>query len=232
MDSDILSITGMLINRDSESFQCGETMLKIMLLGSTGRVGRVVLEKALALGHSIIILVRNKNKVAMSHENLTIIEGDVYHDDVFRELEALEFDVVINCIGSGTTRPSTLITDTAAKIVTLLSTRPTTRYIAITGVSQMKQRLFGKLFVTLLKKSPVRHAIIDHQGAFDLIVRSNLDWTFIACPWIQDGKERGKYRSGLIFSGRGTRIHPGDVATALVNELDKEDHQKIIGIWY
>ena len=50
--------------------------MKVLLLGATGRTGKLVLEEALLKGHQVNVLARNSSRIQGS-ENLTVFEGNV-----------------------------------------------------------------------------------------------------------------------------------------------------------
>ncbi|MEI9911535.1 MAG: NAD(P)H-binding protein [Bacteroidota bacterium] len=49
--------------------------MRILILGATGRTGKLVAEQALQRGHTVHALVRDKNKVKLNHADLTLFEG-------------------------------------------------------------------------------------------------------------------------------------------------------------
>jgi uncharacterized protein YbjT (DUF2867 family) len=49
--------------------------MKILLLGATGRTGKLVLRNLLASGFHVNVLVRDKHKVEAQHDHLTIFQG-------------------------------------------------------------------------------------------------------------------------------------------------------------
>ncbi len=51
--------------------------MKIAILGSTGFVGKVLLEKASEKGYQVKTLVRNSEKLGMYKERVEFILGDV-----------------------------------------------------------------------------------------------------------------------------------------------------------
>jgi len=80
--------------------------------------------------------------------------------------------------------------------------------------------------------TPVRHAIKDHQGAFEIIKASTLDWTLAGCPWIKDGLGTTNYVESDVFPGGMKVIHPRQVADFLTKVLDKPEYfRRIVGIW-
>lgn len=205
--------------------------MNILLFGATGRVGERITELVLNKGHKLTVFVRNKAKLKIQHANLQIVEGDIYNAPSLHQLRALTFDVIINVAGADPLKPSTLVTD-AARVITTLFSEKQVRYLAITGIAQMEKTFFGRISIAILKLTPIKNAINDHQHAYDLVKSSNLDWALTGCPYIKDGPEKGKFKTGDIFPGGFKIIHPGDVAIAIVNELEQNNHKKITGIWY
>jgi hypothetical protein len=80
--------------------------------------------------------------------------------------------------------------------------------------------------------TPVKNAIADHQNAYNQVSQSNIDWTLIGCPYIKDGAEKSVFQRNYQFNGGFKTIHPDDVASAIVQEINKDDFHKIVGIWY
>ena len=74
--------------------------MHILILGATGRVGRRILEKALADGHVVTVLVRSLEKLTGIHsEGLTILQGDARNgEDLHTALRGVE--LVISCLGT------------------------------------------------------------------------------------------------------------------------------------
>lgn len=206
--------------------------MTILLFGSTGRVGSLTLQKLLKLNHEVIAFVRNAYKLNLVHDKLSVIEGNILDNNALDKLKDFKVDGVINAIGSDPLKPSTLYTDTTRIIIQFLTGKKDVHYIGITGIAQMEKTLLGKLLIFILNKTPVKNAILDHQNAFNLVKESNLFWTLIGCPYIAEGEEIGKYHIDNKFRGGYKKIHPGDVAGAMVDELEKHNFQKIVGIWY
>jgi putative NADH-flavin reductase len=206
--------------------------MKILLFGATGRVGTAIVTKCLAKGYYVSAFIRNKNKLTIKSEHLSFIEGDLYDKDALLKLQQSDFDVAVNVIGADPLKPSTIFSDATSLVIKLFAGKEGKRYIAITGIAQMKKTFFGKIAIAILKLTPVKNAISDHQNAYNKISVSNIDWTLIGCPYIKDGPETGKYKQGLTFRGGFKTIHPGDIANAIVAEIGKNNIHKIIGTWY
>jgi putative NADH-flavin reductase len=209
-------------------------MMNLFLVGATGRTGGEFLQQALSVGHRITALVRDPRKLAVTHDALTVSTGSVTDGRALAAAFAAgRWDVVVNTVGADPLKPSTLVTDAARALVPLAEAAKTSRYIGITGTAQMPKSFGGILSSAILRLTPVRHGAKDHDGAFTIIRASALDWTLIGCPWIKDGPTVGRFHSSAVFPGGMKTIHPGDVALALVQEIESPSvHRGIRGIWY
>ena len=50
--------------------------MNLVVLGATGRTGRLVVEQALAAGHTVTALVRSPEKLTAGHSNLRVVRGE------------------------------------------------------------------------------------------------------------------------------------------------------------
>ena len=207
--------------------------MNILVFGATGRVGQSVLEYALANNHTVTAFVRNRAKLQISNEHLTIIEGDIYSPDALFGAMQTGFDAIINVIGGDVFKPSTIVTDSAKVIVEAMQKAGLTRYLGITGIAEMPANLFGKITARLIRISPIRFAVQDHDGAWKIVSGSNLNWTLAGCPYIRDGQHTTNYKvAPECFPGGFKTISPQDVADFLVKEATAQHYSKqVVGIW-
>jgi putative NADH-flavin reductase len=86
--------------------------MNLVVLGATGRTGRLVVEQALAAGHAVTALVRSPEKLAIRHSDLRVIAGYVTDaGDVARAM--MGADAVISTLGGS----GSLIADSTRAIV-------------------------------------------------------------------------------------------------------------------
>ena len=73
----------------------------IALIGATGKAGRYLLPKLISEGYFIHVLVRNPERLAISHPSIVkIITGDVIKQDSIHALIA-GTDAVVSTLGLG-----------------------------------------------------------------------------------------------------------------------------------
>jgi len=74
--------------------------MNIVVLGATGRTGRLVVEQAIAAGHTVTALVRSPEKLAVRNPNLHVVAGQATDPSaVARALDRA--DALISTLGGG-----------------------------------------------------------------------------------------------------------------------------------
>ncbi len=206
----------------------------VLVFGATGRVGAAVIAQATAAGHRVTAFVRDPKRLERPQGDVSVAVGDIYKAETVEQAMAPGFDAVIVVVGADPLKPSTVVTDSARAIVAAARKTGVPRYLGITGTAEMPDKTFlGRLSTAILRLTPVGNAAKDHDGAFEAVRSSGLDWTLAGCPYIKDGESRGQYRTSLVFPGGFKIIHPGDVAHFLVRELGTHEHSNaVVGIWY
>ena len=74
--------------------------MRLIIFGSTGSVGRLLVEQALQDNHLVTAFLRDPAKLAISHSNLRVVQGDVLdYKSVEKGIE--NHEVVIGVLGAG-----------------------------------------------------------------------------------------------------------------------------------
>jgi len=74
--------------------------MNLVVLGATGRIGRLVVEQALAAGHTVTALVRSPEKLAVRDPNLHVVTGQATDPTALaRVLDRA--DALISTLGGG-----------------------------------------------------------------------------------------------------------------------------------
>src|SRR5260370_27523099 len=77
--------------------------MNLLILGATGRTGRLVVEQALAAGHAVTALVRSPEKLTIRNSNLRVVAGRATDPEaVARALASA--DAVLSTLGGGGSR--------------------------------------------------------------------------------------------------------------------------------
>ena len=205
--------------------------MRVLILGATGRVGSETVRLARQAGHDVIAFVRDPAKFS-ARDGVEIAVGDMPQPETLDAALKRGVDAVVNTVGVDPLKSSTFVTDAARVVVAAMAKNGVRRYVGISGTAEMRKTMFGAIAIRILRMTPVRHAIRDHDRAFAIVTGSQLDWTLAGCPWIKDGESGRAYVESDIFPGGMKTIRPGNVADFLVKVIARSDYyRRIVGIW-
>jgi len=170
--------------------------MKIAILGSTGFVGKVLINKAIAANYTVKTLARNPEKLEAIKDKLQIIKGSVFDpSSIEATFEGVE--VVLSTIGPPPGKPcDPLLYEKAMKsIVSIMDKYGIKRYIHIGGAAHAGgknefwslNRQFLRLFLTLFSKN----ILIAKHLEWEVLKASELDWTLVRPPRIANEKASG-----------------------------------------
>lgn len=193
--------------------------MKIIVFGSTGSIGKHVVNQAIKEGHTVTAFTRNRSRVGLRDDKLTIVEGDVLiADDVDAVVPG--HDAVICVLGAG--RKGGVRSKGTENIINAMKKSGVTRLICQSsmgvGDSHNVLNFFWKYIMFGLLLRP---AFADHVQQEELVRNSQLDWTIVRPASFTDGKLTGRYQHGAFSSGKSLalKISRADVASFLLKQL-------------
>jgi uncharacterized protein len=206
--------------------------MRIIVFGATGRVGSSVVSQAVDAGHQVTVFVRDPIRV--QSKDLQIYAGDARDGRAVARALRDGFDACLVCLGETALKPSNIMRDSVDAIVNGMEKASIKRLLMVSGTAEMPHKTrWGKIYTNLLKRTPVGHAIRDHDNAFEIIKASALDWTLVGCNYLKTGPRKASYKLSLSFPGGFKIIHPPDVADFLLKEMTAPRYIKnVVGIWY
>lgn len=202
---------------------------KILLLGATGRTGRLVIEEALAQGHQVVALVRRPEALALQTSGLAVIGGNPSSaDDVRRALQGC--DAVISTLNNNRASdapwakpvsPPGFMSGVMRHVVAAMQAQQVRRLAVLTAAGAGDS--FADvpwLFRVLIRKTNLGHTYRDHDEQELVVMSSGLEWTVARPVGLHDGPPKGS----LVRSTRGDpkpamRISRRTVARFLVDAL-------------
>lgn len=205
--------------------------MKITILGATGRVGRQLVQYALADGHSVTALVRSPKEIERK-QNLTIIQGDVRNENsVSKALR--DADLVMSALGTDGT---TVLSESIPYIVQAMQEQHIKRIVTIGTAGILKSRTDSNILRYLSKDSRRRSTIAakEHEKVYEILKETTLDWTIVCPTYLRNGTATKTYRveKDLLPLG-GTEISTGDTAYFAYHELFASAYAKSrVGIAY
>jgi len=203
-------------------------MMKIGIIGATGKAGQFILKEALDRGHEVTAIVRNASMV--EDKSLNVLEKDVF--DLTAE-DAKSFDVIVNAFGAPAGKEH-LHVEAGQALINILKDAPDTRLIVVGGAGSLFTDETKTLRVVDSPGFPEAYkATATNQGKNlqDLQASSGIQWTFLSPAGFfnPEGVRTGKYQSGkdqiLVNSEGNSYISYADYAIALVDEIENPQHQ-------
>src|SRR3989441_8739003 len=185
--------------------------MKLVVLGATGRTGRLVVEQALAAGHTVVALVRSPEKLTTGNPNLRVLTGEATDtSDLSRALEGA--DAVISTLGG----KGSVIEDSSQAIVAAARAAGVSRVVVLSSWVVEQDRLDAvSRLLTGIAMGPV---IKDKNAGEQILRRSDLEWTIVYPSFLTDGPANGSV--AVVPQGAkrrmSERISRADVAAWLV----------------
>ncbi len=167
--------------------------MKILLLGATGRTGKLIVEEALKREHQVVAIVREPGKV--KNDRVEIIQGTPY-DQITMDKAVKGCDAVINTLNvsrksdnpwAPLRAPEDLISKSASNAIRAMEKEGIKRFVALStigaGRSWKKSPAILKIMVNF---SNLKYAFWDHGRQEDILEKSALDYTICRAPMLSD----------------------------------------------
>jgi putative NADH-flavin reductase len=172
--------------------------MKLVVFGSTGRTGRLVVEAALIQGHDVTAVARRPEALALAHPKLTAVAGDVL--DAGATAAAIAgHDAVVSAIAPQLRGPAVYAVG-AQHFIAGMRAAGITRLIC-TSAAAIEPEASVPFPLMLLSRFVVRPLL---RGPFDdalrmeaVLASSDLDWTVVRAPRLTNGRGRGLYRTAV-----------------------------------
>jgi uncharacterized protein YbjT (DUF2867 family) len=184
--------------------------MNLLVLGATGGTGRLVVEQALAAGHTVTALVRSPEKLATSQPNLRVVTGSATDpESVAGAMEGA--DAVISTLGGG----GSVIADSTAAIVAAARQTGVRRVDVLSSWLVQQDRMSPLL--RLATGIAMGGLIKDKSAGEQLLRQSDLDWTIVYASTLGDGPATGStvLPEGVNWS-MSQKVSRADVATWLI----------------
>jgi uncharacterized protein YbjT (DUF2867 family) len=185
--------------------------MNLVVLGATGGTGRLVVEQALASGHTVTALVRSPEKLTLRNPNFRVIAGQVTDPSILSG--AFDgADAVISTLGGN----GSVISESTRAIVEAAPKAGVRRIVVLSSFLVERDRVDP---VTRLLTGLAMGSMIKDKSAGENALReSDLDWTIVYASGLTDGPGGG---SVVVLTERSRwslshRIARADVAAWLV----------------
>jgi putative NADH-flavin reductase len=195
---------------------------KITVFGATGKTGKQVVEQALAAGYEVVAYARNPSKLNVSHEHLTVIQGEL-SDVALIETALKDADAVLSALGPRGDSKNKPLTQGMQNIIAAMKKQGVRRLIITSTLSAKdakdKPDLRTKAMVNLVKIT-MHAAYEDIVSVAETVRASDLDWTIVRLALLNNKPKSGKVKVGYVGTGEvGTQISRADIADFMLKHI-------------
>ena len=163
-------------------------IMKVLLLGGTGRTGKLILKQLSDRGHYVNAIVRSKLKVNVPSGSLQVMEGSVL-DERLLEAALAGCDAIVSALNisrnsdfpwSALRTPKTLMSGTISKIIPLAHKHQVKRIIVLSawGANDTRKDI-PWWFRWIIENSNINYGYQDHERQEQLLQNSDLKYTII-----------------------------------------------------
>ena len=214
--------------------------MKLTVFGASGRVGRFVVQQALAAGHDVTAVVRNPSRLQIAPaEGLQVATVLDVLDPVTLVPTLTGRDAVIDAIGPAGNkgaRTDPIAGAAVRSIVRAMGQAGVSRISAISaapvGPPAQDENVFIRALVLPMLRRMLSDLCADLADQDAVLAESDTDWTVIRPPMLLDKPHTGTYRRAVGANVRvGRTIPRADVADALLAVLpDPATFRTAVGV--
>ena len=194
--------------------------MKIVVFGASGGTGKQLVEQALAAGYEVAVYARNPSKLNVSHEHLTVIQGEL-SDAALIETAVKGTDAVISALGPRGGSKNKPLTQGMQNIIAAMKNQGVRRLIITSTLSAKDSKDksdFRTRAMVNLVKTTMHAAYEDIVSVAETVRASDLDWTIVRLAILNNKPKSGKVKVGYVGTGEvGTQISRADIADFMLN---------------
>ncbi|WP_395294794.1 NAD(P)-dependent oxidoreductase [Kitasatospora hibisci] len=196
--------------------------MKIAVVGAAGRTGRLVVDLALAAGHTVTAVARTPARLPeFTHGTPLAAQADVHEPGSLREPLAGQ-DAVVSALGTSGRAATTVFSDGARELVAAARAGGARHVVVMSSAGletdhlPFAQRVVTRLVVDRLYREIHR----DLARMEEVLTGSDTTWTVVRAPMLKDGPASASPRVsyGLPLARAGTASR-ATIAAWIVDHL-------------
>jgi putative NADH-flavin reductase len=196
--------------------------MKVLVFGASGKTGGLVVERALAKGHDVTVLVRDASR--FKRDGVRVLVGDATkREDVSNAMQGQA--AVIDTIGGTTPYKKTRLETTAAhNIIEAMQAEGISRLIVVSAMGVGSSRSQAPAWYKYLLLPTFLRGSTEDKTAMELEVNaSRLDYVITRPAILKDGPPTGSL-TVLDSHATGHQTNRSDLANFIVDQLSTDEH--------
>lgn len=197
--------------------------MNVLVIGATGRTGRLLATGAVERGHAVTALVRAPDRLGALAGTVRAVRGDVLDGGAVSDAVDGQ-DAVLVALGVAMKKSDTPVNSLGTLNVIRSMQRYGARRLVVLsagGTQEGRDPNLPWVYERVVRPLFLRAAYADLRRMETSVRQSQLDWTIVrASGGLTDGPPRGEYRvePGYSIPG-GRRIARADVAELMLDQL-------------
>lgn len=202
--------------------------MKLSILGATGMIGQILVEKALAKGFTVTAFGRNVEALIDKdhrNEHLQAVKGYLFDEsDVFNAVKGA--DAVISVIVGSPETSNKSLSLGMKNIITQMTRAGVKRIVALGGIGVLNAD--DDRYILDTPEYPLALKALGQEQLLTYLYlqASTLDWTLVCPPEIVAGEGSGQYitRADYLPQPDHQVIAAGDLAEHLLKEIRENQY--------
>ncbi|WP_374950884.1 NAD(P)-dependent oxidoreductase [Mucilaginibacter sp.] len=199
---------------------------KVALIGGTGKAGKYLLKQLLIQNFHVKLLHRKPETLQIENPLIEVVTGDARDPKAINSL-LHGCDVVLSCL-SQPVGEQTIFSDATDNILNAMQIHGINRYITTAGLNvdapadnKGPQAQFGTRW--MYENYPQTTA--DRQVEYNLLSASNINWTMVRLPLIEQTDEVTEIAVNLRDCP-GSNISATSLALFMIAQIDSKEYVK------
>jgi putative NADH-flavin reductase len=186
--------------------------MRIVVLGTTGRTGRVTADVALERGLDVVALVRHDPELPLDPRVAQSVVDLRDQDAIAPALAGA--DGVVSTIGPVAGVTVTEVSEATQAVVDAMVRSGVRRIVAVAN---------AKVLTDDEVTGDYANVAAEHRRDAAILASSGLDWTVLAAPFLTDDPATGDVRTAVDAKGPGRSLTRADLAATLLDALDRPE---------
>ena len=201
--------------------------MRITVFGATGETGQKLIQQALAKGYQVVAYARNPAKLDIKDHRLKIVQGELHNQAAIEEA-VKGSEAIISLLGPRGASKGLPISQGMKNILQAMQKYGLKRIIATaTPSAPDPQDTFDfkfKLAVTMIKLF-IPSAYADIVKTAEAIRATDLDWTLVRLPFLNNKPGQGQVKAGYMGEGKvNLSLSRADLVDFLLSQLEDETY--------
>jgi putative NADH-flavin reductase len=200
-------------------------IMKLFVIGATGRTGREIVEQALARGHDVTVFVRSSGTITLRSERLTVLKGNATGESELSKAMQNHDAVLSTLRPRHPFKPGSLLHDGALATTRAMKRSGVKRLVILSAAAHFPG--IPNRIVSFVLRNHMR----DSRAMEEIVRKDGVDWTIVRPPRLTQ-EDYSTYRSRENAAPKmGFTVSRKAVAAFMLDAIEQKKHfRKIVGI--